>query len=146
MATQLGAEIAVENMAHDCIGNTIAELEELAGAHPRLRVCFDTNHLLNENATDLIHRLGKRIVTLHVSDCDLENERHWMPGEGKVDFAAILRALGEVGYSGPWLYEVSYKCPRGESDPCGLSCESFAKNADELFTGKAFTAQREPRR
>ena len=135
-ADTLGSVIAVENMTHECLGNTIDEFEELVRSNPKLRVCFDTNHLLHENPGEFIRRFDKKIVTLHVSDCDLLDEQHNMPGEGEVDFPEILRALAEVGYEGPWLYEVSYKCPRPEKDRCGLTCESFVENARDLFAGK----------
>ena len=144
-ADQFGAVIAVENMPiqyQQCLGTTIAEFEELALSHPKLCVCFDTNHLLRENPGELIRRLGKRIVTMHVSDCNLEVEQHRLPGEGKVDFPEILRALGEVGYTGPWLYEVSYRCPQPADDKYKLTCESFVKNAEELFAGKTPTRQK----
>lgn len=141
-AERYGAVIAVENMTHDCLGNTIDEFEKLISADPRLCVCFDTNHLLYESPAELIRRFGKKIVTLHVSDCNLEIEQHLMPGEGKVNFPEILATLGEVGYRGPWLYEVSYKCPRPQNDTCGFTCESFVKNAEELFAGKRPTVEK----
>lgn len=141
-ANEFGAVIAVENMTHKCLGNTIAEFEELVNAHPGLRVCFDINHLLYENPADLIKTFSKKIISLHVSDCNLEVEQHKMPGEGKIDFQNILRALGEVGYTGPWMYEVSYRCPQPEDDKYGLTCESFVRNAEELFAGKTPTQQR----
>jgi len=144
-ADERGAVIAVENMTHQCLGNTIAEFEELVLSDPRLRVCFDTNHLLHESPGEFIRTFGKRIVTMHISDCNLEVEQHSMPGEGKVRFPEILEALGEVGYCGPWLYEVSYKCPRPENDKCGLTCESFVKNAMELFAGKRPIVKRDIR-
>lgn len=140
-----GAVIAVENMTHECLGNTIPEFKELVFSDPRLRVCFDTNHLLHESPGEFIRTFGKRIVTMHISDCNLEVEQHSMPGEGKVRFPEILEALGEVGYCGPWLYEVSYKCPRPENDKCGLTCESFVKNAMELFAGKRPIVKRDIR-
>jgi sugar phosphate isomerase/epimerase len=142
-ADEQGAVIALENMTHECLGNTIDEFEELVFSHPKLRVCFDTNHLLNECPGEFIKRLGKRIVTMHVSDCNLDVEQHKMPGEGKVNFPKILQALSEVGYSGPWLYEVSYKCPRPANDRYGLTCESFVKNAAELFAGKIPIVERD---
>ena len=145
-ADTLGSVIAVENMTHECLGNTIDEFEELVRSNPKLRVCFDTNHLLHENPGEFIRRFDKKIVTLHVSDCDLLDEQHNMPGEGEVDFPEILRALAEVGYEGPWLYEVSYKCPRPEKDRCGLTCESFVENARDLFAGKKPVVKRDIRR
>ena len=144
-ADEHGAVIALENMAHECLGNTIAEFEQLVSSNPKIRVCFDTNHLLHENPGEFIRRLGKKIVTLHVSDCDLNDEQHNMPGEGNVDFPEILCALKEVGYSGPWLYEVSYKCPRTADDQYGLTPESFVENAAELFKGNKPVVKRDIR-
>lgn len=130
-AKERGGIIAVENMAHDCIGNSIDEFERLVNTHPELRVCFDVNHLLHEPNEEFVRRLGKKIVTVHISDRDLENERHWMPGKGCLDFDGILRALIEVGYDGPWLYEVWYEYPRTGED--GLTMEDFVKDAEALF-------------
>ena len=141
-AAQFGAVIAVENMTHQCLGNTIAEFEELVFSHPALRACFDINHLLYESPAELIRRMKGRLVTTHVSDCDLEVEQHKLPGEGKIDFGAVVNALKEIGYTGPWIYEVSYKCPQPEDDKYKLTCESFVKNANEIFAGKKPTRQR----
>ena len=145
-ADERGAVIALENMTGTCLGNTIAEFEELVLSNPKTRVCFDTNHLLHESPGEFIRRFGKRIVTMHVSDCNLEIEQHSMPGEGKVNFPEILEALGEIGYEGPWLYEVSYKCPRPRVDRCGLTPESFIENAKDLFMGKRPIVKRDIRK
>ena len=57
---------------------------ELISADDRLRVCFDTNHLLKESIIDFIYNVGDKIITTHVSDYARENERHWLPGEGVI--------------------------------------------------------------
>ena len=141
-AKEYGAVIALENMTHDCLGNTIDEFLELLNSHPDLRVCFDTNHLLHESPGEFVRKLGNRLVTMHISDCNLEVEQHSLPGEGRIDFQEILTALAKTGYSGPWLYEVSYRCPQPADDKYKLTCASFVKNAEELFAGKAPSKQR----
>lgn len=103
---QNGMVLAVEDLPRTCLGNTISEMKELIADDDRLRVCFDTNHLLTEYATDFIYALRDKIVTLHVSDYDFRNERHWMPYEGKLDWVKLVTALEEIGYSGPFTYEV----------------------------------------
>jgi sugar phosphate isomerase/epimerase len=72
---------------------------------PDLRVCFDTNHCLIEDNCDYIRAVGPKIVTLHVSDYDFTDEKHWIPGEGKNDWEGIIRTLEEADYSGRFLYE-----------------------------------------
>ena len=109
IADSYGLTVAVENLPRTCLGNCSADILELLTADPRLRVCFDTNHLLDERNVDFVRALGDKIVTLHVSDYDFLNERHWMPGEGKVDWVELVTALEEVGYQGPFLYEVGFE-------------------------------------
>jgi sugar phosphate isomerase/epimerase len=47
-ADTIGATICVENLPNTCLSRDSAGLLELLSAHPSLRVCFDTNHLLTE--------------------------------------------------------------------------------------------------
>ena len=131
-----GAHIAVEDLPRSCIGNCIEEIGELVSVHPDLKICFDTNHLLSDDPIEFIRRFGDRIITLHVSDYDSLNDRHWLPGEGDVDWATMLNTLCEVGYSGVWMYEVKFKAPRSIIRDRDLTCEDIAKNAREIFEGK----------
>lgn len=135
-----GAVICVENLPRTCLGRDSSDILDLISAHPELRVCFDTNHLLAEDPVDFIHKLGKNIVTTHVSDYDLLNERHWLPGEGVTNWKALYNALIEVGYVGPWLYECEFG---GSSQTINrekeLTPEDFVNNAHEIFEGKELT-------
>ena len=112
---------------------------ELLEVSPKLRSCFDTNHLLGENPLDYIRAIGNRIVTVHVSDYDFINERHWLPGEGKNDWNGILKILSDVGYDGIWMYEIDFQCPDTIVRDRDLTCEDFVRNARELFSGEALT-------
>lgn len=141
-ADKFGAVIALENMTHQCLGNTIDEFCELVFSHPKTRVCFDVNHLLYESHGKFIRRMDGRLITTHISDCNLEVEQHKLPGEGKIDFQEIFSALVETGYQGPWVYEVSYKCPQPEDDKYKLTPKNFVRNANEIFAGKEPTRQR----
>jgi sugar phosphate isomerase/epimerase len=136
LAVSLGVTLAVEDLPRTCLGNCSREMLELLTAHPALRSCFDTNHLLGEDAADYIFAVGDRIVTTHVSDYDFLNERHWLPGEGKQDFLAILSAFREVGYKGPWLYELGLVAPKTIVRPRPLTYADFGENARTLFAGK----------
>ena len=40
------------------------------------------------------------------------DERHWMPGKGIVDWNDVIAALVEVGYEGPFTFELSTKTQR----------------------------------
>lgn len=114
-ADRIGIQIAVECLPRTCLGNTGDEILTLLEAHPSLGVCCDVNHLLHETPEEFIAKVGSRIVTLHISDYDAVDERHWLPGEGVIDWAAVVRELVRAGYQGPWMYEVVRSKPGDET-------------------------------
>ena len=136
IAYQYGAVIAVEDLPRNCLGNTIAELAQIISANDKLRICLDTNHLLQDDNVEFIKRFGDKIVTLHVSDYDFLNERHWLPGEGQLDWQGILAALKEVGYSGPWMYEMYLCSTKNIIREKDLSFSDIYDNAMSLFANK----------
>ncbi|MDD4164362.1 MAG: sugar phosphate isomerase/epimerase [Eubacteriales bacterium] len=136
IAAQHNSIICVENLPRSCLGNSSSEINALISVHDKLRVCFDTNHLLGESNVEFIKNVGDKIVTLHVSDYDFINERHWLPGEGKINWNDILDALKKAKYNGVWMYEVGLKCPKTIIRSRDLNCGDFAANAKALFDGK----------
>lgn len=139
VAARHGGVMAVEDLPRTCLGRCSYELLDLISVDDRLRVCFDTNHLLMEDPADFVRKVGDKIVTIHVSDYDYLNERHWLPGEGDLQWDRILEALQEVGYQGPWLYEIRFDAPRSMQRERDLTCSDFVRNAKEIFEGKELT-------
>ena len=105
-AAAYGMTVAVEDLPRTCLGRNSAEMAELLTADARLRVCFDTNHLLGEPIRDFVRALGDKFITLHVSDYDFIDERHVIPFDGKNDWKGIIEALEQAGYPGDWTYEL----------------------------------------
>ena len=126
-AARYNSYICIEDLPRNNIGNCSDEIVELLSVNDNLRVCFDTNHLLNEDYVHFIKRVGNKIATLHVSDYDFVDERHWLPGEGKVDWNKLIGALQEAGYSGVWMYEIG-----GHPDDT-----DYVQNARALFANYA---------
>ena len=139
VAAENGAVMAVENLPRTCLGRDSGDILRLLEADSRLRVCFDTNHLLRETHADFVKAVGEKIVTTHVSDYDFLDEKHWLPGEGKVDWPALAALLKKAGYDGVWLYEVGFKAPRSRPRSRDLTCEDFVRNAREIFFGGPLT-------
>ena len=139
IAHRHGAVIAVEDLPRTCLGNTAAEMKRLISANDKLRVCFDTNHLLIDTNENFIKTLGDKIITLHVSDYDFIDERHLLPGEGKVDWCKLFRELKAVNYSGVWMYEVAFSSPAAKGRSRDLTFSDFATNAKSIFAGEAPT-------
>lgn len=135
-----GAVIAVEDLPRTCLGRDSSDILELISAHPDLRVCFDTNHLLSESIADFIKKVGDKIITTHVSDYDEKNERHWLSGEGVIDWKALKDALIAIGYDGPWLYELGLDGSLPTIDrERRLEYSDFARNHDEIMNDKPIT-------
>jgi len=110
----------VENLPRSCLGHDIKEMEHILYECPKLKITFDTNHLLSENGDDnvsFVRKLGKKIASLHLSDYDITTERHWVPLDGDNDWKGIISGLEEAGYCGPFLYETIWNKRRFEDDP-----------------------------
>ena len=136
LASSLGATLCVENLPRTCLGRDSSEILELLSADSSLRVCFDTNHLLEEEISDFIGAVGDKIATVHVSDYDKLNERHWLSGEGVIDWQRLYSELLSVGYSGAWLYELNLEAPPSIIRPRDLEFSDLTANAEEIFSGK----------
>ncbi len=112
VAARFGLRLAVECLPRSCLGHTAQELADLlAGLDPAVAgACIDVNHL-NVREPDIaaaVAVLAPRLLTLHCSDNDGIDERHWLPGsvDGVIDWIAFLGALRAAGYAGPFMYEV----------------------------------------
>lgn len=145
LAKKEGVILAVEDLPRSCLGKNSDEISELISLNPDLRVCFDTNHLLGEPIKDFIKKVGDKIVTTHISDYDFVNERHWLPGEGKIDWNELVSALAEVGYDGAWMYEIGFWCPNTILRDRNLTCADFARNAEEVLQNKKITVISKPK-
>ena len=135
IAEDTGGVVCVEDLPRTCIGRNSYEILELLKEDLRLRCCFDTNHLLGEYIPDFIRNVGSRIITTHISDYDFWNERHLLPGEGKIDWKELYKTLLLTGYDGPWLYEVGLKAPWCVRRDRDLVCADFVNNAKAIFNG-----------
>ena len=138
-ARACGAVIAVEDLPRSCLGNHHSDILKLIGEDPTLGVCFDTNHLLSEPGEEFLCAVGKRLVTVHVSDFDYINERHWLPGEGKINWNTLMDALDEVGYEGAFIYEMPLGSTNYIKRERELTPADFYRNAKELHSRSPIT-------
>lgn len=104
-AREQGIHLCIECLPRTCLGNTSAEILEIVQDFDGLGVCCDVNHLLFESPEDFIHDVGEFIETVHISDYDGFDEKHWLPGTGIIDWHGVISALAYVGYRGPFLFE-----------------------------------------
>lgn len=107
IAGKHGISIAVEPLPKQEIGSKLDEVLEIVERINRsnVGVNFDVNHLYPpEEIPSMIRQAGSPILSVHISDQD-GIERHWLPFEGTMDWREVLRALVDVGYTGPLIYE-----------------------------------------
>lgn len=76
---------------------------------PWAAACVDVGHagLAGEDPVDLLYTLGSRVKALHIHDNHHKSDDHTLPYLGKLDWSAITRALGEIGYDGDFTFEVT---------------------------------------
>ncbi|MBR1608533.1 MAG: sugar phosphate isomerase/epimerase [Kiritimatiellae bacterium] len=135
-----GVTVCVENLPRSCLGNTSAELADIVACDDRLRVCFDVNHLLLDTHAEFLRVNGAKIAATHVSDYDFVNERHWLPGEGRIDWAALADGLDAIGYRGTFNYEISFRGnPKTVRRARDLVPADVARNAAEIMARKPLT-------
>jgi sugar phosphate isomerase/epimerase len=134
-AKQNNARLAVECLPRTCLGNTADELltivNEVGGG---IGICFDSNHLLKEKPEQFVAKTGNLIVTVHISDYDGLDEKHWLPGTGVINWTKVIAELAKSGYNGPFMYETSKRKPSQEptSEPVKLTAKDLYDNFTEL--------------
>lgn len=112
LCSEIGVTLAIENMKPDHITCRSSEMISILKEIPEAKVCFDTNHSLIEKPEEYLDALLKagmkgRIAATHVSDCDLDVEKHRIPGDGKINWQKLLSKLEELEFDGVFMYEVS---------------------------------------
>jgi len=132
-AEDLGVKVAIENMIDKeggRFGSRISELREIIEnvGSPYLGICLDTGHINLLISSDIsmeeeILCAGEYLWTLHIHDNDGEEDRHWPPGEGSIDWSQIIRSLRKVGYKGVFMMEIQ---ERGDADDQARKCLRIA--------------------
>ena len=124
VAKEIGAVLCVENLPRTCLGRNSQEMMYLIEGHANTGICFDTNHLLYQSHEDFLNGIGKgTIKTVHISDYDFADERHLVPGVGKIDWKPLWDGIRANGYKGIFMFE------------CFGEVEEL-KAAQDILTGK----------
>lgn len=110
---RMKVKVALEFLPRLCIGNTLSDMDQiLEGMNEAIfGVCFDVNHIMGQYPLipEMTRKLGKRLFTTHISDYDGIDERHWLPGNGVIDWKGFAEALKDIDYRGPFNYEIKHQ-------------------------------------
>ena len=98
-----GVKYALEPHPHRYMANAAGMLRLIDQVQsPALGMNLDPSHLfpMGEIPHAVVYQLGDRIFHCHFSDNDGLTNVHWRPGKGKIDWAALMQALHQVGFDG----------------------------------------------
>lgn len=97
-------KIALENTRQDEFLEKI--LDNFSS--PWLGVCYDSSHanLFSKNITYLLDKYSDRLMAIHLSDNDGQEDRHWLPQKGEIDWNNMMMKLKEIKYKGNLSFEV----------------------------------------
>lgn len=98
MAAREGVTLVLENI-DDTSPADRKDLIELVD-HPRLRLSVDTGHadLAHANygappVVDMLVQAGDHLAHVHLQDVDGHADRHWHPGEGRINWRPVMNVL-----------------------------------------------------
>ncbi len=110
----LAVEICVENLLSDrdhpvfcdTLPKTLHLLRSVEGVSPSL--CVDTSHgNIMGNLPEEIEICGEVVHRTHISDNFGTRDDHLPPGDGEIDWKAVVTSLRRISYSGPLTLEVA---------------------------------------
>ncbi len=126
-AADLGVTVVVEptsadsNLIETCDG-ALRLMRESGGGN--VKVMFDTYHCLyrNEVPTDYVYRMGRDLGHVHLADLNRA-----APGDGKVDYKALIAALRDVGFDGYVTMEIGFDTRAVEPDNIARRAYEYIK-------------------
>ena len=103
-AEEAGVKIAIENTRRE--DNVPFVLREIQSAY--LGCCFDSSHanLYRDKGEYLSKQFGNRLLATHLSDNDGIEDRHWLPGNGLIDWQKLQESLTLNSYDGYLTLEI----------------------------------------
>lgn len=125
LAEEIGFSLNVEYLPRKCIGNCVAELENIINRFDpkHVNLCMDVNHVMDKynELPDIISYLAPRIKTFHFNDYDGIDEKHWFPGQGVINWGAVMKAVRAIDHDVTVIME------------CTKQLEVFGRLPDPYF-------------
>jgi sugar phosphate isomerase/epimerase len=106
-AENMGIRLAAENLpgkvARDFLTRALDEFQS-----DNFGFCYDSSHdqLGPEKPYVILEQYADRLFAVHLSDNDGQDDRHWIPFTGIVNWEQVCYLLGKAGYAHPLLLEV----------------------------------------
>lgn len=107
---ELGIQCVLENkLPHLLFGQSADLLWILASLEGnRVGACLDTGHAhLAGDLYPLVQKMAPYLRLLHVHDNKGHGDDHLPPGDGRIDWTALLKELTAVNFTGAFILELS---------------------------------------
>ena len=114
VAEETGVRIALENLSSIRMACrplvSIQELRAFIAGFPAESVglCLDVGHsrISALDPADQARIASERLLALHLQDVDGQEDSHWIPGQGVIDWPSLGTALSDIGFDGARTIEV----------------------------------------
>ncbi len=102
-----GMDIFMENTFEDG-PEVLIRLNESLSDCPNFKLCLDYGHacLTSTNIEDWVQQMAPYTGHIHMNDNDFIADRHWVPGEGSIDWKECSLLLDRYGIDSPVLLEL----------------------------------------
>ena len=112
IADRLGLRIACENLMERGRPRPLCRMEQLRALvdpYPTsVGICLDTGHAVVNglNPASEARAAGERLIATHLQDTDGIEDRHWVPGAGRINWDELVSTLRQIDYTGHWTFEL----------------------------------------
>jgi len=109
VAGEHGVQIGLENLMRRGASTPYDMLDLLAAIdHPAIGITLDTSHanVVGLELPTVIREFGPYLIATHISDNDGSGDQHLVPGNGNIDWAPVMEALGAASYDGLFNLEI----------------------------------------
>ena len=105
-----GVHICLENFPGECsaLCDSLDEFQYVLSSIDGITATLDVGHAntTDQSVENYLTALQGYIMDMHVHDNRGETDEHMCPGEGTLDFLALLSECKAVGYNGPFILEL----------------------------------------
>jgi len=101
--------LAIENTLPGRIGDTIEEILYIVKKvnSSNVGVCLDTGHInVHGEPVDALRKLREQLIHIHIADNLGENDDHFLPWEGNINWEKFINVLSKINYKGILMLEV----------------------------------------
>lgn len=107
---QLEIRLVLENMLPHLFFGRARDVLWILGALDAtdVGICLDTGHAyLSGDLRTVAHKLSGHLWMIHASDNNGTFDDHLPPGQGKIDWSALMRQLSQLAFSGTIILEIA---------------------------------------